>query len=92
MADFSAVPYVGVIPIAFATAESAIALDWPALAANLGMGGALVGFAIWLQDRMGRQHRQDTTYWQIELDTERKAHEATRRELIDHLKECHDGS
>lgn len=67
------------VPTAVLAAESVANGDVMASVTQLGIGGVLVAFAVWLQDRFARQNRAD-------LQIEREAHDVTRQQLIDLLK------
>lgn len=77
---YGSAPVAGLIPTAFIAAEGAVSGDPLSLIMQLGVGGVLVGFAVWLQDKFSTTARRD-------VDNERERHDITRAQLIEALKE-----
>lgn len=90
--NIGAAPLVGLIPTALLAAGDAMAGDPWALVTQLGVGGVLVGFAVWLQDKFATASRKDLTELRKEMTAlcerhdgdmrhERDRHDKTREQL-----------
>lgn len=72
---------IGIIPaVVVAVGEQAPIGDPWGLVTQLGIGGVLVGFAVWLQDKFAKARK-------IEVDEERMITKARTDQLIDSLME-----
>jgi hypothetical protein len=85
------VPNVGglapAIPAALLAADSAAAGDPVTMLAQLGIGGALVAFAVWLQQKFTTEKNTAIKAKDEELVAERIAHDKTREVVIELLKQ-----
>jgi hypothetical protein len=91
----SVVPVAATVPFAMAAADAAADFDIVGTLGQLGIGAALVGFAIWLQDKFTKQRKEAEELLRGERD---KAHAdalAAKDELIallkDKLAQCEGG-